>query len=397
MGQLLDQLILAVPSVVYAIIILGIAFVVAEFAKRLVIKLIDRLNLDTYTDKLGVYDEDTGSSSEFVGKLVYIIVFLLFIPGVLTKLGLQSISAPIEELISRFIAFLPNLVAATVILAVGLFIAKIIRQLLTPVLKKLNLDKLQEKAGFSSEDGVSISSMISYLVYVVIIIAVLTAALQVLNISAISVPAIEVLNNIFNALPKIFIAIAIIIIGNYIAKIAGRLLENILSSVGTDEILKKVITSEKEDVKKVSLSKIIGETIRYIILTLFAVEAFNFLEFEILQTVGVGIIAYLPYLISAALILGVAILLGTWVEGLLNKKCKGAKLCAPFAKISIIVIAVFMALSQLGLASSIVNAAFIIVVGALAVAFAVAFGIGGRDFAANTLKRLEEEIEVKDE
>ncbi len=397
MSNLLDQLNLAVPSIIYAIITLIIAFIVAGIAKSLVIKLIEALRLDKYTDKLGVVDEETGSSTEFIGKLVYIIVFLLFLPGVLNRLGLEGVSSPIEMLVSKFLGFLPNIVAAVLILAVGLFIAKLIRQLVKPILKKLNVDKLQEKAGFSSEEGVTISSMISYVVYVIIIIAVLTAALQVLNISAISDPAIAVLDKIFSALPRIFVAIAIIFLGNYIAKIAGKLIENILSSVGADGIIPKILPTEKDSAKKISLSKIVGETIKYIIIILFTVEAFNFLEFEVLQAAGGGIIAYLPYLISAALILGIALLLAAWVESLLLKKCSNSKFIVPLAKGSIIVIAVFMALSQLGFAKSIVNAAFIIIVGAFAVAFAIAFGVGGRDFAASTLKKLEDKIESADE
>ena len=72
-----------------------------------------------------------------------------------------------------------------------------------------------------------------------------------------------------------------------------------------------------------------------------------------------------------------------------REKCPDAKLTATIAKTAIVVVAVFMVLIQLGIATTIVSAAFIIVLGALAVAFAIAFGIGGRDFAANTLKKFE--------
>lgn len=393
MSNILDQLNLAVPSIIYAIITLVIAFIVAGIAKHLVIKLLKASKLDRYTDKIGVVDEETGSSVEFIGKLVYIIVFLLFLPGVLGKLGMEGVSSPIELLVSKFLGFLPNIVAAVIILAVGLFIAKLIRQLVRPILKRLNVDKLQEKAGISSPEGATISSMLSYVIYVLVIIMVITAALQALNISAISKPAIAMLNNIFNALPRIFVAIAIIFIGNYIAKLTGKLLENILSSVGADGIINKVMPSEKENMTKISLSKIIGNTVKYIIIILFTVEAFNFLEFKVLQAAGGGIIAYLPYLISAVLIMGIALLVAVWVESLILKKLPNSKFTASLAKGSIVVIAVFMALSQLGFAKSIVNAAFIIIVGALAVAFAISFGIGGRDFAANALKKLEHKVE----
>ena len=54
-----------------------------------------------------------------------------------------------------------------------------------------------------------------------------------------------------------------------------------------------------------------------------------------------------------------------------------------------------MVLSQLGIAADIVNAAFKLVLAAIAVAFAIAFGVGGRDFASHTLKKLEDNLEKK--
>src|SRR5699024_2887755 len=117
----------------------------------------------------------------------------------------------------------------------------------------------------------------------------------------------------------------------------------------------------------------------------FVVESFNLLNFAVLQSIGEGIIFYLPYLISAMLIIGIALFLATWVQSLILRKFSNSKITAAIAKTLIITIAVFMALSQLGFAKSIVNAGFIIILGALAVAFAISFGIGGRDFAANML------------
>ncbi|WP_353892822.1 mechanosensitive ion channel [Proteinivorax hydrogeniformans] len=388
--RLFESFISAVPSVIHAALLLVLALVVSAVVKSIVVKLLNKLQLEKHTDKLGVVDEDTGSSVEFIGKLVYIIVFLLFLPEVLNQLGLHDAAQPITMVVSRFLNFIPNIIAASIILVVGIFIAKIIRQLLVPVLKKLNVDKLQEKAGVETSEEAQISSVISYIVYVLILIPVVISALQVLNIAAISDPAIAMLNRIVVFLPNIFVAIAIVVIGVYIAKISGKLLTQVLSSVGTDKLIGKIIPSDDEKISKFSLSTAIGELVKYIVGLLFFVEAINVLRLEVLQTVGQGIIAYLPFAISAIIIMGTALFIATWVEALIGKKAPNAKVTALIAKTTIIVIAVFMALSQLGVASSIVNAAFIITLGALAIAFAISFGIGGREFAANMLKRLED-------
>lgn len=388
--NLWNSLFSTLPNIISAILLLVLALVVAAIAKRIVVKLLEKVRADKYIDKLGITDEATGSSLVFIGKLVFLVIFLLFLPAVLDKLGMQSVSAPIVSLINQFINYIPNIIAAIVILAVGMFIAKLVRQLLTPLLKKLNIDKVQEKAGISSTENTAISSVIAYIVYVLILIPVFIAALQALNISAISAPAIAMLNTIVSFLPNIFAAIAIVLIGTFIARIVGNLLAEILSGVGTDSIVQKAIPEGTAKMKNFSLSKAIGEIVKYILILLFVVEAINILQLDVLQFAGEAIIAYLPLVISAIIIIGAALLAATWIESLLAKRFSNAKTIAFVVKAIIITLAVFMTLNQLGIAPSIVNAAFIITLGAFAVAFAISFGIGGRDFAGSVLKKIED-------
>ena len=379
------------PSVVTAIILLIVAYLAAMIAKGIVVKGLKLLKLEKYTDKLGVVDEVTGSSLEFIGKLVFVIVFLMFLPAVLDRLGMQNVSNTISGLVSQFVNFIPNILAAILILVFGVFIAKIIRQLIASMLKRFNIDKLQEKAGVGGDESVTFSSMISYVVYVIILIPIIIAALQTLNITAISQPATVVLNKIFTIIPQIIVALALIIIGTYVAKITGKLLSNLLSSVGTDGITKKIITTDNSKMKDFSLSKAIGEVVKYIIVLLFTVQAINVINLDVLQSVGEAIIAYLPFIISAIIIMGVALFFAAWVESFMKKKYPNAGLTTIIVKSSIIVVAIFMTLIQLDIATSIVNSAFIIVLGALAAAFAIAFGIGGRDFAAKTMEKLNQQ------
>lgn len=389
LSDLLSSFFQTLPSVVTAALILLLAWLAASISKQIVVKGLKKIKVEKYTDKIGITDETTGSSLEFIGKLVFAIIFLLFLPAVLDKLGMRNVSAPITTLVSQFLNYIPNIIAAVIILVIGLFVANIIRQLLTPVLKRFNVDKIQERAGIATSESTTISSVISYVVYVLILVPVIIAALQVLNIPAISDPAIDMLNKIIVFLPNIFVAIAIIIIGSFIAKIVGKLLSEILAGVGTDAAIQKAIPTENSKLKQFSFSKVVGEIVKYIILLLFVVEAINVLKLEVLQFVGAAIISYLPFAISAIIIMGVAFFLATWVEGLLVKKFPNNILSAIIAKYIILAFAVFMTLNQLGIAPSIVTAAFIIILGALAIAFAIAFGMGGREFATGVLKKFE--------
>ena len=105
-----------VRDIIIAIIILVVAFYVAKFAKKLVVKLLKSVKAEAFLSKLGIKDTVTNSSIEFVGKLVYFVVFLLFLPGALDKLDLYSVSAPISGMVSSFLGFVPKLVAAGIII-----------------------------------------------------------------------------------------------------------------------------------------------------------------------------------------------------------------------------------------------------------------------------------------
>lgn len=99
--------------------------------------------------------------------------------------------------------------------------------------------------------------------------------------------------------------------------------------------------------------------------------------------------------LAAIVIIGVGLWLGYLVQKLLSSVLQGAhfKLLPVIAKYAIITISVFMALDQLGVASSIVNSAFILILGGLALAFGLAFGLGGKDFAKKRLDKLDTKID----
>lgn len=393
--ELWDSFFRALPSVVSAILLLIVAWLVASGAKYLTVKFLKKIKADKYTDKLGIVDDVSSSSLDFIGKLIFAIVFLLFLPDILSKLGIKNVSAPLTALVTEFLSYIPNIIAAVVIIIVGFFVSNIIRQLLRPILKKLNIDKIHEKVGIATSDNTTISSVISYIVYALLIITVIIAALQVLNIPVVSEPAVAMLNKIITFLPNIFAFLAIIIIGVYAARIVGKLLTQVLSTVGADSVTQKLKLDDSNRFKNLSLSKIAGEVAKYVIILLFMVEAFNVLGLEVLQYVGKAIISYLPLVISAIVIMVAAFILATWLENLINKNFSKANLTAKAVKYLIILLAAFMAFSQLGIATYIINAAFIIILSAIAVAFAISFGIGGREFAANTLQKLTKNVNTE--
>ena len=392
--NLFNPLISALPNIIGALFILILAFIVAAIARAIVVKGGKKLGLEKYTDKLGL--KDSKGSLSFIGNIVFFIVFILFLPGILDRLNMQNVSAPIVTMATTLLGYLPNILAAALIIIIGFFIARLLRNIILTILNRFNIDKLQTKAGIQTDENtMKLSTVIANVIYALILIPAFIAAFQALNITAITTQALNMLNMIINMIPLIFVAIVLIVIGVFIGKMAGNLLAGILSSVGLDGVIKSVMGNKEDKLGKFSLSKLIGEIVRYIIIILFIVQAFNVMQLDIFKTVGSAIISYIPLLLSAAIIIGVGILFGTWLENLILKNTGSSKFIASTIKYIIIIVAVFMMLTQLGLANNIVYIAFIVILGALAVAFAIAFGIGGRDFAQKMLNKFYDKIDKK--
>lgn len=375
-------------AIIKAVLLLLLAFITAAVVKSLVVKLFTKTKLSAL---LRQTDSASGKekSVDFIGKLVHLLVFLLFVPGIFESLGMREVSSPILNLLNTLWGYLPNILAAVLVLWVGLFIARLVRELLIPVFGRLKVDALQEKAGIQVSDTGRLSNTLAYIVYVLILIPVIIAALQVLNIEAVSAPAIRMLDTIFNFIPNILAALIILIIGCMVAKFSGNIVESLIASAGFDAKLQEHL-GEKES--SFTLSKAIGKIVHIIMVVFFIVESFSVLHLSVLTNIGNAIIGYMPYILASALILLTCYI----CDGLAGKALlKGNHtIWAMVSRIAIYTVGIFMVINELGIAKEIVNTAFILIIAALAAAFAISFGTGGRDFAGKALKKLSDTWEL---
>lgn len=387
-----NSLLQLIPDLVLAAIFIVIAVVVAGLAKKLIVKILKACKIDKLFAKIGVKPENNENIISFIGKLVYFIIILLFVPGILDNLGLSSVANPITGMVSAFIAFIPKLVAAGLVLAIGIFLAKLVKDIMKPVLNVLKVDKLQEKLGVKTNESFSFSNIIVNIIYGLILLVVVASALDQIGLDVISNPVNNIVASIFGIIPNILAAIVVIAIGIFIANLVANLLCGLLVSVGADSLVEK-ITGNSES--KLSISKICSTVVKYLIAVIFIIEGIQAIGLPILTAIGIAIIGYLPELLSVVLIVLAGVIVSKIVEKALAKKECACKACVVLAQTCIYVITAFLALNQLGIAPEIVNTTFVFIIAALCIAFAVAFGIGGRQFAANTLKKVEEKMEPK--
>lgn len=375
----------AIP-LVQALVFLILAFVVAGIASFVVKKLCKLLKLDAKLDKWGINEGKVGTSIKFIGKIVFLIVFLLFLPAVFNALGLEGVSAPITDFVSKCLNYIPNIIAALLICFIGIFVGHIVAQIITILLAKTKIDNLTRKVGGETV-SIKLSTIIGNVVYAVIIMIIIVQALVVLDLEAISTPALAIINSVFAAIPKLLLATIVIGFGVLVANIACTLIANVLIGANFDGLIDKVAPGKES---KISLTKITVNIVRVIIMVFIVAQGIEILGLTLLTGILTSVIAYVPMIVKSIVIAAIAFFGAMFLESFLKKTMPEAKMIPGLAKAIIYVIAGFMILSQLDFATTIVNSAFVITLCALAVAFAIAFGLGGKDFAKKTLDKIDE-------
>ncbi|MBT2657852.1 mechanosensitive ion channel [Bacillus sp. ISL-18] len=389
----------AIPHLLKAALILLFAWVVAFLLRMLFKKGAAMLQLDSRLVKWKMAENQVAaqSSVDRIAQGVFYFVLLLFLPAVLGALQIDGISGPFTHALTSMVSFIPKLFAAALIVLIGWLIAKLVRDILTNFLKSIGADSIGQRFGIMKNQGdTNLSTIIGNIVFIFILIPTIITALEKLDLKGISEPAIAMLNRILTLIPNVIVAIILMLVGIWLGKWIEKMVVQMLWRLRFDSIFNQIgIGTSTPEKSKFSLSQIVGLLVKIVVVLLFAVEALQIVHLDFLVTLATGVIAYLPMLFAAIVILGVGLYVGHLVERILQNVIKNnsSRTLAAIAKYTIFVITVFMALDQLGVAHSIVNAAFILVLGGLALAFGLAFGLGGKTFAAKYLEKLDDKLD----
>jgi small-conductance mechanosensitive channel len=183
-------------------------------------------------------------------------------------------------------------------------------------------------------------------------------------------------------------AIVILIVGYVVAKILQAVVARVLKAVGFDGWMERGGIKQFFDRAHTSetpatvLSKLVFWFVFIIAITMAA----DALGIRQVSQVLAQLIAYIPSIIAAILILILATLLANFLSGIV-RGATGSDILVSIARYAIIVYAVFAALTELGIAVQLTAPTFLIVLGAVALAAAIAFGWGGRDVAKDIIER----------
>ncbi|MBD2109356.1 mechanosensitive ion channel [Nodosilinea sp. FACHB-13] len=412
LNNFLDQIFLYIPRIGGALLLLGVAWLAATLVRSLVVNGLGRFNLD---DRLAQQTGmDQGSSpvvlNETIGNVLYWFILLLFIPLILSALQLPGLLAPVEGLINSFLQAIPRIVTAGIVLAIGWVIARIVRGVVTNLLLAAGVDQLGRRMGLQSSatGGVSLASLAGTLAYVLVLIPAVVAALNELDIEAISAPAIGMLEQILTAIPQVIMAGVVIAAAYFVGRFVADLVTSLLRGAGFDNILgilglpelnlgtgatvQSGLDAEGRPMAMVQTpsrtpSEIVGIITLVAIVLFGAVTATEILNFAGLTEIVRAILRIGARVLSGVVVFAVGLYLANLAFRLVNAMGTGqARVLAQAARIAILIFVGAMALQQMGVAPDIVNLAFGLLLGAIAVAIAIAFGLGGRDVAADQLR-----------
>lgn len=374
----------ALGNALIGLTILIVGLIIVKIITGIVRRVLSKVSFLSQTNADGtVNDLASPIASLFKGLLT---IFVLM--AVLQHFGMTDVLEPLKDMLKKFMDAIPNIIGAGVIAYAGWIIAKIVSQLVGMALSKVD-KQIAEKTGNSE---IKVSAFGSAFIFGGILLPIIVSALGVLNIPEISTPASAMIQDLMTTVPNIVGAAIILLVAYFVTKFIVFMLSGLLSGMQIDSM------PEKIGIKGIftttfTLTKLIGGTIMFFSMMAASTAAVNILGIDIISTIFAKVLQFG----GGILIGGVILVVGNFLSSITHKKllAHGNKGLANTARIAIIGLVLAMGLKAMGLADNIVNMAFGFSLGSVAVAIALAFGLGGRDAAKAITNHWAEKITGK--
>src|ERR671920_2186210 len=203
------------------------------------------------------------------------------------------------------------------------------------------------------------------------------------------------LDQFLEYIPQLIGAIVILVIGYIVARVLQAVVSRVLKAVGFDGWMERGGIKQFFDRARTreTPATVLGKLVFWLVFIIAITMAADALGIRQVSAVLAQLIAYIPSIIAAILILVLAALLANFLAGIV-RGATGSDLLANIARYAIIVYAAFAALTQLGIAVQLTAPTFLIILGAVGLAAAIAFGFGAqgvaRDIVENAYERRNE-------
>lgn len=193
-------------------------------------------------------------------------------------------------------------------------------------------------------------------------------------------------------LPAILGAIIILLAGYFLARQVEKWVDNTLKRLDFNRVAEEGGLREVVDRTGARLDPVhaVGKLVFWLVMLVVILLASAALGLESINEMFGIMISFIPTLIAAIVIVILGMLVGEFVRSVILASAghvEGVPTLANVAKVSVVLISIFMALQQLGVAEEIVTSAFSLILGAVALAVGLAFGLGNTKLAGEITRR----------
>jgi hypothetical protein len=381
LGQMGPMLGPYAPRLLGALAIVAVAWAVARLVRAAVQRASAAAKVDERLHSAGIGVLLAGVASA--------LVWMMALPALLGTLELHGLLTPVNALLSRLMGFVPNLIGAAVVLGVGLLVARLVRQIVAGLLRAAGSERAAEKLGLATSLGEQgLAGMAGTVVYVLVLLPTLVAALQPLGLDAVTQPLSQLLETIISLVPKLASAAIIVGVAALIGRALATLATALLAGMGLDKLPERLGSAPFKLAGR-GLSELVGSAVMVSVVMVAITQACDLLGLPVLTTMVVSLGAALMRLAVAGVVLAMGLLLASMAaRSIFAAGPPNAQLLAGAARVAILLFAIALALHQAGLPPEIITIAFASIIGAAALAVAVAVGVGGRHVAARALDKL---------
>ncbi len=377
--------------------------------------------------------------SHTAGEIAYWVVLAIAAIPFLEALRVGALATPLTRALEAITTYAPRIIAAAVLLAVGYLAARLTRRIIAAVTHRIGVDRLVGRVGGERVmRGQSLSSILGTIAMAFVLLHFAISAIGRLQIAEVSGPLTGFLSAIYTFLPRLLVAGLIMAIGIAIARVAGNVSARLLAGMGFNTLMSRIgifrgeglSAVEQENEAKALLNErrasarvsgaagarvnggsedsllsqgatlatartpadVGGLVVTAAVAIIFLRQALGTMRLHGFTRMLDAILGYLPNMIAAGVVLAAALAAANWARRRVQELTQRSddKLVRALDRVTyvaIVTVGAMMAAQQLGVASQIIGIAFALVLGAVCLALALAFGLGGREVAGDFLRR----------
>ncbi len=369
-----------------------------------------------------------------LADIAYWFILIVVAIPVFEALQISVLAGPMSSALGTITTYLPKVGGAVVLLVVGYVVSRMVRAIVSGVLERIGVDRAVSCVGLGAvTKDQPLSQMLGTLAMVFVLLQFAISAVGRLELDEISVPLRTMLEGVYSYLPKLLVGGLLLAIGVFVGRLAGNLAARLLAAVGFNTLVshvglyKPTVSSVKqeEESKKLVEDRIHdletgtrtrtdegkdellashgsqgvrtpadfgGVVVGTLVVLLFLRQALDTMSLKGLEGLLDELLGFVPHAFVALVVLGAGLWGGRWVHQRVDELTRGTNdrllsYLGPVGHAAVVAFAAMIALQQLGVGRQLIAIAFGSILGAVCLAAALAFGLGGRDVASRILNK----------